>query len=131
MAEGPMAKGKLPRFSIGLAGFVLLGTAALHASGYRSVAEAIAGSEVSSFIKRAAPSLWLFFSWHLSALAAGCFWAAVQGGAAARVLVWFVAVVVIVDLLWVLSIAGLFAGTGLLALAAVCTIVAGVRWQTA
>lgn len=119
----------LPRFLTGLAGLVLLATAALHASGYVSVSESIASSGASPFVKSVVPGLWLFFSWHLSALALACFWATARASESARPLVWFVAGVVIIDLVWLLRTAGVFPGSVLLALVAVCSLVAAARWR--
>jgi hypothetical protein len=118
----------LPRVLAGVAGAILVATAMLHGSGTASVSESIAGTAASPFVQRMVPGLWLFFSWHLIALGCGMLAAAWRGGAAMRALVWFAAVVVLVDTLWVLRLAGLFAGTALLALATLCLVGAAARW---
>lgn len=119
----------MPRFLTGLAGLVLLATAALHASGYASVSDSIRCSGASPFVERVVPSLWLFFSWHLSALALACFWATARADRAARPLVWFVAGVVTVDLVWLLRTVGVFPGSVLLGLTALCSLAAAATWK--
>lgn len=118
-----------PQALAALAALVLVATAVFHGSGYSGVSESIGGSSASSFLKGVVPGLWLFFSWHLAALGLGALWAALRGGASMRALVWFAAAVVAVDTLWLLKLAGLFAGTALLALAAACLVTAALRWK--
>ena len=116
---------KRARRLIGAAGLVLIFTAALHGSGTAGVSTAIAESSASDFLKETVPGLWLFFSWHLVAIGLGALVAAMNGNREMRPLVWFITGVSLVDMLWLLRVAGLFVGTGLLALAALL-LVAGV-----
>lgn len=109
-----------------IAAVLLIATAAFHATGYPSVSRGIASSAASAFVKAAVPTLWLFFSWHLVAVALGVLGAALALGRAARPVLVACAVVIAVDLGWVFSIAGLFAGTVLLFVAAACTLAAGL-----
>jgi hypothetical protein len=117
------------RSSVGLvvvASTILVATAAFHATGYSSVARQVASSSLSPFFKRALPPIWLFFSWHLVAIALAVSAASFSRLAAvARPILLAAAVVVAVDFLWVLSIAGLFAGTILLLTASACLFAAG------
>lgn len=121
----------MPRALAGVAALVLFATAAFHGSGYSGVSESIAASSASSGLKEIVPGLWLFFSWHLSALGLGALWATLRGSSTMRALVWFGAAVVAVDTLFVLKLAGFFAGTVLLALATACLVVAAVQWERA
>ncbi len=121
----------LPRVAAAVAALLLLGTAAYHGTFYNEVSQSIANSSADAFLKRAVPAFWIFLSWHLAALALACVWAAVRGGPAARPLVCFTALVVTGDTLWLLTQRGFFAGTALLALAAICLAVAGLTWQAA
>ncbi len=103
-----------------LGSLLLLATAAFHFSGYAHVGEAISQSDVSAFLKRAVPGLWLHFSIHLAFLAAAAFWGALRGGIAVRPIFIFLAVAVAVDTVVVFMLAGFFAGVGLLGAAALC-----------
>src|SRR5262249_52724057 len=103
---------------------MLIATAAFHASGYSSIASQIESSSAPSFLKRAMPTLWLFFAWHLLVLAVGSIFALRLGRAAGPVLL-ACAVVVVGDFCWVFSIAGLFAGDVLLLIASLFLFVGG------
>jgi hypothetical protein len=61
----------VPRVLAGIAAIVLLATAAFHATGYRAIVEGVSASALTPFFRRALPGIWLFFSWHLVALALG------------------------------------------------------------
>ena len=122
---------KMPRILAALAAIVLVATAAFHATGYGAIVDAVGASAMSSFFRKALPGIWLFFSWHLVALAFGLGWASMRGSGSARPLVSFIAILTCVDTLFVFSLAGLFAGTVLLAGAAVSAVIAAVRWPDA
>ena len=122
---------RVPRVLAGIAAIVLVATAAFHATGYRPIVDGVSASALSPFFRRALPGIWLFFSWHLVALAVGLGWASIRGSSSARPLVWFIAVIVCVDTLFVFSLAGLFAGTVLLSFAAIGLVIAAVRWPGA
>jgi hypothetical protein len=104
------------------AALILVVTAAFHATGYPAVVQGVAASSASSFVKAAAPKLWLFFSWHLIAVALGVLVTALSLRRAARPVLFACAIIVAVDLCWVLSIAGIFAGTVLLFIAVLCIV---------
>lgn len=120
-----------PRILTSVAAIVLIATAAFHATGYRALAGSPGLSAMSPFFRKSLPGIWLFFSWHLTALALGLVWASVGGGRSARPLVTFIALMVCVDTLFVFSLAGVFAGTVLLAVAASCAVIASIRWPVA
>jgi len=103
---------------------MLIATAAFHATGYSSIASQIESSSAPNFLKKAVPTLWLFFAWHLLVVAVGSIAAARLGRAAGPVLVGC-AVVVVGDFFWVFSIAGLFAGDVLLLIASLLLFVGG------
>ena len=115
---------QLSRALIALAAVTLLVTAAIHATGYRAVAAAVSTSAVSPFFRHVLPGVWLFFSWHLVALGLGLVLVAFVGSAQMKPLLWFISVVVLVDTLFVLAIAGVFPGTILLGVAVVLLAVA-------
>lgn len=110
------------------AALVLLATAAFHATGYRPLVDAISASALSPFFRRSLPGIWLFFSWHLVAIALALAWSAIRGSSHARPLMIFCAVLVSVDTVFVFSLAGFFAGTALLVAAALGVVIAAVRW---
>jgi hypothetical protein len=122
---------RLPRLLSALAAILLAATAAFHATGYRAVADAVAASAMSPFFRTVLPGIWVFFSWHLVALAFGLAWAALRASSSARPLVVFIAVVLCADTLFVVSLAGLFAGTALMGAAAACVVMAALRWPRA
>ena len=117
------------RVSVGVAACVLVATAAFHGSGYPGAVAAAATPGVSPFFARAIPGIWLFFSWHLIGVAGALIWAAVRASRPARPLVVFCSVLVVADTVFVFTLAGMFAGTILLAIAAGLTVMAAVRWS--
>lgn len=127
--ETNKATNKAPRILAALAAVVLLATAAFHATGYGPLLEAVNGSALSAFFRKSLPGIWLFFSWHLVAVACALGWVSVRGSRSARPLLVFASVLVCADALFVFSLAGFFAGTALLAAAAACTVIAVARWQ--
>ena len=128
----PERFGGPPRWLPGLASLLLLATGLFHATGIGGVVEVVADPAFAEFYKRALPGVWIFFSWHLLALALGAGWAAVRRNATARPLLVFLALVAAVDTLFVGAAAGpLFAGTLMLAGAAACLAIAAARWPSA
>ncbi len=123
-----MRAAKLPRMLAASAAAILIATAAFHATGFSDVLKAVGTPSVPEFVRRTSPGLWLFFAWHLFALATAAGWAAFAGLSSARPLLIFCTAVVIVDTVFVFSQAGLFAGTLMLAAAAVCLVLAALRW---
>lgn len=117
------------RVLVAVAALILLATAAFHGSGHGDVSAAIAASSASAFLQGVVPGLWLFFSWHLVAIGLGALAVAMRGGRSMKPLLWFVTVVTLVDTLWLLKVAGVFAGTGLLALSALCLAAGAAQWD--
>ena len=107
---------------------VLFATAAFHATGYAPLRAEVEKSTLSSFYRNSLPGIWLFFSWHLTAVACALAWVSLRTSPSARPLLTFTAVLVCVDTVFVFSLAGLFAGTVLLAVAAVCAVTAAALW---
>ena len=122
----------MPRALAGLASLLLAATGVFHATGYRGIVEIVSDAAFGPFYSRALPGMWVFFSWHLVALALGAGWAAARGGANARPLMAFIALVTVVDAVFVAAGAGpLFAGTLMLAAAALSLAIAALRWRLA
>jgi hypothetical protein len=67
--RGLAAQGMI--FELSTRAVVLVVAAAFHATGYQAVGDTVATSAISPFFRRAIPGIWLFFSWHLVALAFG------------------------------------------------------------
>jgi len=105
---------------------VLLATAAFHASGHGDVARQAAASSLEPFLAAALPTLWLFFSWHLAAVALGVVASLFAAAATTRAVALGCGFVAAVDFLWVLSLAGFFAGTALLVLASLLLLAGGL-----
>ena len=118
----------MPRILSVIAALVLLATAAFHATGHSALADELGRSQLTPFFQQSLPGIWLFFSCHLVTVAFGLGWVALRGSGSARPLLIFLAAVVCLDTLFVLSLAGLFAGTLLLSGAALFTIIAAIRW---
>jgi hypothetical protein len=116
----------LPRLLVGLASIVLLATAAFHATGHALVAREVAASGMAPFVKNTLPLLWLFFSWHLVAVALGAIAALLAQPATTKPVAIACSLVVAVDFGWVVSIAGLFAGSALLLVAAMLLLAGGL-----
>lgn len=123
------ASSKTARVLAAIAALILVATAVFHATGYSSLIDEVGKSSLSSFFRRSLPGIWLFFSWHLLAVACALGWAAVSGFGLARPLLIFLSLLVCADTVFVFSLAGVFAGTVLLALAALCTIIATTLWH--
>jgi hypothetical protein len=116
------------RILCAVASVILLITATFHYTGYEPIAGAVADSSLPEFFRDAIPGIWLFFSWHLTAIAAACAWLSWRGSSESRALLVFCAIVSCVDTVFVFTLAGLFAGTILLAAGALCLVIAAVRW---
>lgn len=121
---------RLLRAKVAGSGALLLVTAAYHATGYRSIAGQLDGSALPPELAAALGGLWLFFSWHLAAVGLAALGAAVSGSPWLRPVVLFCGLVALVDLLWVLGLAGWFPGTLLLLLAALGLLVGGFLWRS-
>ena len=120
----------MQRALAGLASVLLAATGVFHATGYRGIVEIVSDPAFGPFYSRALPGVWVFFSWHLIALALGAGWAAARGAAGARPLLVFIALVAVVDTVFVAAGAGpFFAGTLMLAGAALSLVVSAARWR--
>ncbi|HEX5436579.1 MAG TPA: hypothetical protein VFW98_05450 [Gemmatimonadaceae bacterium] len=119
---------KLPRVLAAVAAVILLLTAALHARGYANVSKAVSVAGMPPFLRQTSPGLWLFFAWHLLALAAVACWAGLRGVQSARPLLVFCTAMVIVDTAFAYTLGGVFVGTLMLAAAAVLLLGATLRW---
>jgi len=115
---------QLSRWLIITAGFVLLATAALHATGYPSVSSAIVASGAKTFLVAAVRALWLMFSVHLVVLGIVLVLASGVPGAGRVVLA--CAVIPAADTALLFRFAGLFVGTCALAGVTVLLVVGGV-----
>lgn len=118
----------LARILAGIAAIVLVAGATFHSTYYLNVSKAVSASGIPKFMRQTLPGLWLFFSWHLLALAAAAGWAALRGTPSARPLVVFCTAVIGIDTAIVFSLNGLFVGTFMLAGATLCLLVAALRW---
>jgi hypothetical protein len=112
------------------AALVLLATSALHATGYSALRREVSASNLELFFRDSLPRIWLFFSGHLVAVSAALGWVSIGGSRSARPLLVFLAGLVCADALFVLWGAGLFVGSALLVVAAVCVVVAATRSGT-
>jgi hypothetical protein len=119
---------QLHRILAGLAALFLLIAAALHSMGYQAVTNVVSGLSGDPIFRRALPAMWLFFSWHLIAFAGAVAWVSLRGATSARLFLIFAAIVCVVDTAFVFHLAGVFIGTIVLALAAVCLVGAAVKW---
>ena len=73
------ASSKTARVLAAIAALILVATAVFHATGYSNLIDEIGKSSLSSFFRRSLPGIWLFFSWHLLAVACALGWAAMSG----------------------------------------------------
>lgn len=112
---------------VALASGVVLGAvSALHATGVSWVARSLESAPPD--LQRLLPGVWLFFSWHLLALAGAIVATAVASPPWARPVIWGCAVVAIVDTVWVSVIAGFFIGSSLLVVAALSITFSAAVW---
>ncbi len=115
---------KMARWLIVAGSVILFGTALFHASGYNGVARAIEASGAKPFLVSAVKGLWLMFSAHLIILS--LIIVAASRSSHARWLVLLCAVMPVADALLLLRFAGVFAGTILIAVAAMLFIAGGL-----
>lgn len=114
---------KFPRALAGLSGILLLATAYLHSTGTNDVRRVLSDAEVQGFFAEALPVIWLFFSWHLVAIAVPMLWAAITNPGWFLPALVFCGLVALGDFLWVYSVAGWFPGTVILLLVFVALLV--------
>lgn len=119
-APRPVANPRRTAALLTVAGaMVLLSIAVFHATGTPLVSRALTRANVTPFVRDAMPKLWLFFSWHLIALALAALGSTRTPPATTRLILTGAALVAIVDVGWVVSVAGIFAGSVLLLLGAI------------
>lgn len=122
-----MAKvGKPARFLAGVGGAILILTATYHGMGYSGIKHFLEQSSVENEWALVLAGLWVFVSWHWVVIAAPPVWLAIRPHRQLWPAVAFCGVVAFADFIWVLLLAGFFAGTGLLLLASLCMIASAV-----
>ena len=104
----------IARILTGISGLLLLATAYLHSTGTNMVRTALSGLEISEFLARALPTIWIIFSWHLVVLAVPLLVTAFTSTRWLLPVTIFCGVVTLGDFLWVFSVARWFPGTFLL-----------------
>ncbi len=118
------------RAKVGGAGGLLLATAALHATGYRSVMSHVEGGSLPPELVAVVGGLWMFFSWHLFAVGVAAVLAAIVGSTWLRPAILFCAVVTLIDFWLLFRVTGWFPGTILILLAGLGLLVGGWYWKT-
>jgi hypothetical protein len=117
-------KEKAARWLILAASVILLATALFHGSGYGSVARSIEASDVRPFLISAVKGLWLMFSIHLIVVSSAL--VAVSRSLQAKRFVLLCALFPIADTIILLVFAGVFAGTIMIAVAAILLLGGGL-----
>ncbi|MEW6207101.1 MAG: hypothetical protein AB1631_01955 [Acidobacteriota bacterium] len=112
------------RWLILAASVMLLATALFHGSGYGGVARSIEASDVKPFLISAVKGLWLMFSIHLIVVSFAL--VAVSRSLQAKRFVLLCALFPIADTVILLIFAGVFAGTIMMAVAALLLIGGGL-----
>ena len=107
---------KIPRALAAVSAIFLLATAYLHSTGTNDVRKTLSEAAVQGFFADALPIIWLFFSWHLVAMAVPMLWAAVTNPRWFLPASIFCGTVALGDFFWVYSVAGWFPGSILLLL---------------
>jgi hypothetical protein len=103
---------------LGSAGGILIVTAALHASGYRPLAEQLAASSIQPAWLGGIRGLWFVFSFHLVVLGVLFITGAARPAWIAKPILCIAGLVPIIDTVVLAMYVGLFVGTVLLALTA-------------
>lgn len=104
----------ISRILAGIGGLLLLATAYLHSTGTSMVRNALTVAELSEFLTRALPAIWMVFSWHLVVMSVPLLAAAFVRAHWLLPVTVFCGVVAFGDFLWVFSVAQWFPGTYLL-----------------
>ncbi len=121
--------GGMVRAKVAGSGVLLLATAALHGTGYRSVASHFEDASLPAELVTVMGGLWIFFSWHLAVVGVAALLAALSGAAWLRPAVLFCGVVALLDFLFVFRLTGWFPGTILMLLAALGLLVGAWLWK--
>lgn len=103
---------------------ILIATALFHATGFSIAATASKSAALNEFMSAVLPGLWLFpsYHWFFVAIVAGI--AATEPSRLARLTLWASALLLVVDVVLLFAFVGAFIGEALLALSAVCYVVA-------
>ncbi|MGJ8662102.1 MAG: hypothetical protein ACSHWU_00565 [Marinicella sp.] len=109
----------LSRGLAGVGGLLLLMTAYYHSTGLTPLQDALAKTQLPTFFVQVVPVQWMFFAWHLTALAIPLLWASARNPYWFLPAVIFCGVVVLGDFIWVYSATGWFPGTVVLLTVAV------------
>jgi hypothetical protein len=120
---------KSARWLIRAASVILFGTALFHASGYNSVAGAIEATSAKPFLAGAVKGLWLMFSIHLIVVSFAV--AVVSRSLQAKRFVLLCALFPVADTVILLIFVGVFAGTIMIAAAAILLIAGGLLFPPA
>lgn len=108
----------LSRWALGAAGIIMVGTAGLHAIGYRPLAQQLAASNIHEAWAAGVRGLWLIFSLHLVILGGLLMTAAVTPTGVSRKVLVIVGLLPAADTVMLFSFVGVFVGTILLSVAA-------------
>ena len=109
----------IARILVGTSGLLLLATAYLHSTGTSMIRTALSGLELSEFLMRALPTIWMVFSWHLVVLAVPLLVTAFLSNRWLLPVTMFCGAVTLGDFFWVFSVARWFPGTFLL----ICVVI--------
>lgn len=120
---------RMVRAKVAGSGVLLLATAALHGTGYPTIASKIAGSSLPAELVTVMGGLWVFFSWHLAVVGIAAIFAAVAGSVWLRPALFFCGAVALIDFLFVFRLTGWFPGTVLMLLAALGLLVGAYLWS--
>jgi len=112
-----MSKKGASRGLVGAAGIILLGTAAMHAAGYRPLVEQLGSSGLQPDWLGGVKGLWLVFSLHLAILGVLFLVAAARPGTAGKGILAIAGLVPACDTVMLLAFVGVFPGSVLLGLA--------------
>jgi hypothetical protein len=113
-----MSRNGAARGLVGAAGIILLGTAAMHATGYRPLVEQLGSSSLQPAWLAGVKGLWLVFSLHLAILGILFLAAAVRPGLAGKGILAIAGLIPAGDTVMLLAFVGVFPGSVLLGLAA-------------
>jgi hypothetical protein len=118
------------RWAIGAAGVILVGTACLHAIGYRPLIEQLVASRIHPPWLAGVKGLWLVFSFHLIILGALFLAAAIRPSWVAKPVLLIAGLVPATDTVVLFAFVGVFVGTVLLGLAALLVYVGVTLWPS-
>jgi hypothetical protein len=118
------------RWAIGAAGVILVGTACLHAIGYRPLIEQLAASSIHPAWLAGLKGLWLVFSLHLIILGALFLAAAIRPSWVTKPVLLIAGLVPATDTVVLFAFVGVFMGTVFLGFAALLVYVGVTLWPS-